>query len=152
MTKKIKNILAALTFILVLTDVSQAQTQAGAFKVLAYEKFTLPNGLTIYLMEPHEVPTISVSAIVPAGAIYNGQKSGLASLTASGLQFGTKSYTKDKIEAELDFIGAGLNTNASKESASLSARFASKDQDKVFPIIKEILADPVFNAEEFEKE
>ena len=152
MTKKIKNILAAFTYILVLTSVSQAQTQAGAFKVPAYEKFTLPNGLTIYLMEQHEVPTISVSAIVPAGAIYNGQKSGLASLTASGLQFGTKSYTKDKIEAELDFIGAGLNTNASKESASLSARFASKDQDKVLPIIKEILADPVFNAEEFEKE
>jgi len=152
MNKKIKNILVALVSVLAFANVSMAQTKAAAFKVPAYEKFTLPNGVTIYLMEQHEVPTISVSAIVPAGAIYDGAKSGLASLTASGLQYGTKSFSKDKIESELDFIGARLNTYATKESAGLSSKFASKDQDKVFPILKEVLADPVFNAAEFEKE
>ncbi|MBC7745327.1 MAG: insulinase family protein [Flavobacterium sp.] len=131
---------------------SFSQAQSGSFKVPVYEKFSLPNGLIVYLMEQHEVPTISVSAIIPAGAIYNGQKSGLASITATALQFGTKSYTKAKIESELDFIGARINTYASKESASLTAKFASKDQDIVLPIIKEVLADPVFDAAEFEKE
>ncbi len=102
-------------------------------------------------MEQHEVPTINVSAIIPAGAIYDGEKHGLASLTADGLQYGTKSYTRAKIDEELDFLGATVNTYASKESAGLSARFASKDQDKVLGIFKEILVDPVFNAEEFDK-
>ena len=145
---KLKNI--ALLFIAVCaTSLSKAQT---AYKLPAYEKFTLGNGLTVYLMEQHEVPTINVSAIMPAGAIYDGDKSGLASLTASGLQYGTKNYSKSKIEEELDFIGASLNTYASKESAGLSAEFAAKDQDKVLPIIKEVLVDPIFDAEEFEKE
>ena len=129
-----------------------AVAQSAAFKVPKYEKFTLPNGLTVYLMEQREVPTISISAVVPAGAIYDGQKAGLASLTAVGLQHGTKSFTKTQIEEELDFIGASLNTYASKESAGLSAKFASKDQDKVLPIIKEVLTSPVFNEEEFAKE
>lgn len=152
MKLKIKNIFVACSAIIALADTGVCQTKTAAFKLPAYEKVTLANGLTVYLMEQHEVPTISISAIVPAGAIYDGQKAGLASLTASGLQYGTKSFTKNKIEEELDFIGAELNTYASKESAGLSAKFASKDQDKVLPIVKEVLADPVFNAEEFEKE
>lgn len=126
--------------------------KAADFKVPAYEKFTLPNGLTVYLMEQHEVPIISVSAIIPAGAIYDGQSAGLASLTAAGLQYGTKSYTKKQIEEQLDFIGASLNSGASKEAASVSARFAAKDADKVFPILKEVIADPIFDQGEFEKE
>lgn len=125
---------------------------AQSYKLPKYEKFTLGNGLTVYLMEQREVPTINVSAIIPAGAIYDSQKSGLASLTAAGLQYGTKSFTKAKMEEELDFIGASLNTYATKESAGLSAEFASKDQDKVLAMVKEVLVDPVFNAEEFEKE
>ena len=152
MKSKIKNILVAFLSIMIMATAGIAQTKTAAFKVPAYEKFKLPNGLTVYLLEQHEVPTISVSAIVPAGAIYDGPKSGLAALTASGLQYGTKSYSKEKIEQELDFIGASLNTYATKEAGRLSSKFASKDQDKVFPILKELLADPVFNAAEFEKE
>lgn len=142
---------SALTLI-ILSVSAIAQTKQAAFKVPAYEKFTMPNGLTVYLMEQHEVPVINVSAILPAGAIYDGAKSGLASLTASGLQYGTKSFSKTKIEEELDFIGASLNTYASKESAGMSSKFASKDLDKVFPILKEVLIDPVFDKDEFEKE
>lgn len=144
-------IFSALTLIILSLSVN-AQTKQAAFKVPAYEKFTLPNGFTVYLMEQHEVPVISVSAIIPAGAIYDGARSGLASLTASGLQYGTRSYSKTKIEEELDFIGATLNTYASKESAGLSSKFASKDVEKVLPILKEVLVDPIFDKDEFEKE
>src|SRR5690606_31710029 len=112
----------------------------------------LKNGLTVYLMEQHEVPMISVSVILPAGAIYDGEKSGLASLTATALRHGTRSYSKQQMEEELDFIGASINSFASKESAGLSARFAAKDRDKVLLMLKETLMEPAFNAEEFEKE
>ncbi len=129
-----------------------AQSGQAAFRLPPYEKFTLPNGLTVYLMEQHEVPVINVSIIVPAGAIYDANQSGLASLTASGLQYGTKTYSKSKIEEELDFIGASLSTYATKETAGISSKFASRDADKVFPILKEVLADPIFDPGEFEKE
>jgi predicted Zn-dependent peptidase len=133
------------------TMLNKVQAQE-AFKVPNYTKFTLGNGLNIYLMEQHEVPTISFSAIIPAGAIYDGDKNGLASFTASGLQYGTKNFKKAEIEEQLDFLGASLNTYASKESAGLSAKFSKVDQDKVLPIIKEVLLSPVFNEEEFDKE
>ncbi|MEJ7778016.1 MAG: pitrilysin family protein [Daejeonella sp.] len=151
MKTAIKYIYSALTIVFI-SAAAVAQTKPAAFKVPVYQKFSLSNGLTVYLMEQHEVPVISVSAIIPAGAIYDGSKSGLATLTAAGLQYGTKSYSKSKIEQDLDFIGASLNTYASKESSGLSSKFASKDAGKVLPILKEVLADPVFDKDEFEKE
>jgi predicted Zn-dependent peptidase len=103
-------------------------------------------------MEQHEVPIISVSVILPAGAIYDGEKSGLASLTATALKHGTKNFNKQKLDEELDFLGASINTFASKESASLSARMTAKDKDKVLNLVKEVLLDPTFDAAEFDKE
>ncbi|MDP3466793.1 MAG: pitrilysin family protein [Daejeonella sp.] len=150
--KNLKNYTSIVLTALMICSTAIAQNTPAAFKVPAYEKFILPNGLTIYLMEQHEVPVISLSAIIPAGSIYDGSKSGLASLTAAGLQYGTKSYSKTKIEEELDFIGASLNTYANKESAGISSKFAAKDLEKVLPILKEVLVDPVFDQEEFEKE
>lgn len=125
---------------------------AQGFKLPNYTSFKLPNGLTVSLMEQHDVPVISVSAILPAGAIYDKDKAGLASLTAMTLKHGTKNFPKAKLDEELDFLGANVNTYATKEYAGLSSDFASKDKSIVLAIIKEILLNPTFDAAEFEKE
>lgn len=112
----------------------------------------MDNGLTVYLMEQHDVPLISVSVKLPAGAIYDGKQPGLAKLTASSLKHGTANYTKVEIDETLDFIGASVNVSVSKEYVGLSSKFAAKDKSSVMPILKELLRQPVFNEEEFKKE
>lgn len=138
-----------LFFVLVITG---ANGSAQGFKLPNYATFKLPNGLTINIMEQHDVPVISVSVILPAGAIYDYDKAGLASLTATALKHGTENFTKVKLDEELDFIGADVSTYASKEFAGLSSKFAAKDKDKVLNIIKEIILNPIFDTSEFEKE
>jgi zinc protease len=125
---------------------------AQEYKLPAYQKFTLKNGLTVYLMEQHDVPMINVSVILPAGAIYDGEKSGLASLTAAALKHGTRNFPKAKLDEELDFIGATINTYASKEAAGMNAQFAAKDKEKVLSMVNELLTAPVFDTDEFAKE
>lgn len=132
--------------------ITSANLSAQGFKLPNYTTFKLPNGLTINLMEQHDVPVISVSAILPAGAIYDDDKAGLASLTAIALKHGTENFTKVNLDEELDFIGADVSTYASKEFSGLSSKFAAKDKDKVLTIIKEIVLNPIFDASEFEKE
>ncbi|MBM3416639.1 MAG: insulinase family protein [Bacteroidetes bacterium] len=138
--------------ILVMCILTSLGLSAQSYKPPPYQKFKLKKGLTVYLMEQHEVPAISVSVILPAGAIYDGEKSGLASLTSAALKHGTKNYTKEKLDNELDFLGASITASASKESAGLSARMAAKDQDKVLNLLKEILLEPTFDTAQFEKE
>ena len=125
---------------------------AQAYKLPEYESFKLKNGLTVYLMEQHDVPVISLSAILPAGAIYDFDKPGISSLTATALKHGTKNFTKNQIDEELGYIGAYVNSYASKEYAGISSKFAAKDAAKVLAIIKELLLEPSFNISEFEKE
>lgn len=129
-----------------------ATITAQAYKLPKYESFKLKNGLTIYLMEQHDVPVISLSAILPAGAIYDFDKPGISSLTATALKHGTENFTKNQIDEELGFIGASVNSYASKEYAGVSSKFASKDADKVLEIVKELLLNPSFDISEFEKE
>ena len=130
----------------------KAQDNAAKYKLPQYTKFQLANGLTVYLMEKHTVPVINISAIIPAGAVNDAGKAGLASLTADCLVCGTKNYSKKQIEEAFDFAGADYNTYGTKEFAGLSARFAVKDEAKLFPIIKELLVDPAFNDSDFIKE
>ncbi|MCI0471727.1 MAG: insulinase family protein, partial [Candidatus Aminicenantes bacterium] len=138
-----------------LLEASAASAPAGQaetiFRLPQYEKFVMKNGLTVYLMEQHEVPLVNVSAAVPAGAVKDNDKYGLAFLTAEALLFGTKSYTKSQIEEKLDFLGAFYNTGADAETANITASFAAKDMDTVMPILKEIIADPIFDEKEFDK-
>ena len=132
-------------------DQTSTSESAKSFQMALYEKFILENGLTVYLMEQHEVPLINISAVFPAGATKDQRQYGLASLTADGLLFGTKSYTKNHIEETLDFLGASYGTSASREVATVRMSFVNKDQDEVFPILKEIIVDPVFASSELNK-
>jgi zinc protease len=126
-------------------------SQINNFKLPEYEKFVLPNGLTVYMMEQHEVPLIYVSAIFPAGATKDGNMNGLAAITAESMLFGTEKYSKEQLEETVDFIGAGLHISASLEFSSLYSYFLKDNQDEMLPIIKEVIANPVFPENEFEK-
>lgn len=141
-----------IVFQIIIILVFSFKLSAQSFKLPSYTTFKLSNGLTVSLMEQHDVPIISVSAILPAGAIYDADKAGLASLTATALKHGTKKFPKAKLDEELDFLGANVRTYATKEYAGLSSDFASKDKEIVLEIIKEVLLNPTFDAAEFEKE
>ncbi len=123
----------------------------STFKLPNYERFVLKNGMTVYLMEQHEVPLVYISIVFPAGAVSDGDQYGMASFTAEGLLFGTKKYTKKQIEEKLDFIGASYRTYATKEYSQLTMSFVNDDIETVFPILKEIVINPIFNEEEFDK-
>ena len=149
--KKYIQTITLLLILLLTANIITAQTKPG-YKLPRYEKFQLQNGLTVYLMEKHDVPVISINALIPAGAIYDGAKAGLASLTAACLKCGTKSYTKQQIDQMFDFAGASYDMSGSKELATVTAKFAVNDQEKLLPLVKELLVDPVFPDAEFDKE
>ena len=137
--------------IVLLAMISLSAVAQNNFKVPKYEKFVLKNGLTVFLMEQHEVPLINVSAVFDAGTIHDGESYGRASMTADALLFGTQKYTKAQIEEATDFVGASLSTYAGKDNSGISSSFAAKDQDKLFDILQQIMMFPVFDTNEFNK-
>jgi predicted Zn-dependent peptidase len=138
-----------LTLALAATQVL-AFAQAG-FQLPKYEKVKLKNGLTLYLMEQHEVPLISFNLTFSAGAAYDGAMPGLASITGEALRLGTAKYSKDQIDEQIDFLGATLDIATGSEFATVFGEFAAKDQDAVWPILADMVQAPRFDAAEFDK-
>jgi len=129
-----------------------ASTQAyAAYSLPDYEQLTLENGLTLYLMEQHEVPLIDVNLVVKAGAVNDNGKTGLTRITAENLVLGTQKLSKAELDEKLDFIGADIYSSANLEFSKLGASFASKDKNTVLPILRDILLSPRFEQAEFDK-
>lgn len=121
------------------------------FTLPRYEKFVMPNGLTVYLMEQHEIPLVYVSAVIPAGSVKDGNKYGLASLTADALLWGTQNYAKNQFQRQLDMLGATYEARVHRDWVKVSASFAKTDLDVVMPMLVEMITLPAFTGSEFEK-
>ncbi|MCK5077549.1 MAG: insulinase family protein, partial [Calditrichia bacterium] len=150
--KTIKSI--SKTWVLIILFGCMFNLQAGKsvqFKMPDYEKVTIKNGITLYLLEQHEVPLIYISNVFKTGAIYDGAQNGLAYMTAKGLMFGTKNYSKSDIEETFDYIGASINSYVRRESSGIDLSCAKTDLESIIPIWKEMITAPIFLQEEFEK-
>ena len=120
-----------------------AKNETG-FSLPKYEKVVLKNGLTLYLMEQHEVPLISVTTAIKAGAVMDGPQLGIAGLTVDALNMGIEDYDKQALEDLFDFHGARISSSIAPDSASLSMSLAAKDLDRLLPIYLEMINAPNF--------
>ena len=130
---------------------AEAPADASHFRLPDYRQVRLDNGLTLMLMEQHEVPLIAVDVSLPGGALADHGRSGLAGLTAESLLFGTAELTREELDRQLDFIGARVRSSANKEFNRLSASFAAGDTDLMLPLLADILLRPAFDAAEFDR-
>ncbi|MET0264665.1 MAG: pitrilysin family protein [Duganella sp.] len=124
---------------------------AAQFRLPAYDTVTLPNGLTVYLMERREVPLISVRAVVKAGAVNDAAQPGLSNLTGDALLLGSKTHSKKAIDEAFDFRGARLAGGAGAESSTVQANFARTDAPTLLPLFAAIVQQPSFDEAELAK-
>jgi predicted Zn-dependent peptidase len=118
----------------------------------AYARTTLPNGLTLLLLEHHELPVVNFVLTLRTGSIADPRgKEGLADVTLEMLRKGTESRTAEQIADELDFLGGRLGISTSYERCSLSADFLAKDVEQGLGLVADILLRPSFPADELDK-
>lgn len=139
--------------LIILTIVALFSSSAfsAEFTLPKYQKITLKNGLTIYMMEQHEVPLIDVFMVVKAGATVD-TKSGLAKLTADNLLLGTNTLSRANFEEKVEFVGTQVNSDADAEYSFISASMSNKNTDLIMPILRDALLTPAFSQEEFESQ
>src|SRR5579863_3302965 len=110
------------------------------------------NGMTLLILERPGLPIVSVEVLVRAGALFDSdEKAGLANMTASLLDEGTKQRTSKQIADAVDFIGASLSTRAGEDFASGSLRVLKKDVGTGFSLLSDVLMNPIFAPEEVER-
>ncbi len=113
----------------------------------------LPNETALLISEDHSLPFVTLQLLIDAGSGKDpAGEEGLARLTARGLLLGTARRSAKALNEELDYLGASLDAAAGRDYATVALRVMKKDLDKGLALLQEILTEPVFPAEEVQKE
>jgi zinc protease len=111
-----------------------------------YQRLTLANGLVVYLVEDHELPLVSGTAIFRVGSRWEpSEQAGLASLTGYLLRDGgTQDHSFEEINQFLEQRAASIETTINITAGQASFNALREDLDSVFDLFVEILRRPSF--------
>jgi len=145
----VSSMLLQLSFAQVKVDRSK-RPAPGPAPVIALKDpviFTMPNGMTVLVVENHKLPKVTATLRIDAGPVHEGKKAGLLDLMGGMLGEGTTNLPKDQFDKQVDLIGADVNLSASGGSASSLTRYFPK----AFNLFGDAIKNPSFPAASFDK-
>ena len=117
-----------------------------AIKIPEPVEFTLSNGMKVFLLEDHELPLVTGSALIRTGNLFDpADKKGLAGLTGEVLRSGgTKSKSGDQLDEELENVAAQVESQIGETSGTLAFSCLKENSDQVLAIFKDFLTSAEF--------
>lgn len=112
-----------------------------------YEKFTLDNGIPVYVIKNDEQDTLQLELIFPGGS-WHEQENMVASATNFLIKNGSSKRSALEINESIEYYGAYLNRNSYHENATYTLHCLTKHANALLPILQEVIQDPGFPEEE----
>lgn len=119
----------------------------------AYEA-KLSNGMQVIVLENHKLPTFAMQMVIRSGGLSDpaGQE-GTAQYAATMLREGTRTRNSRQIAEAIDSLGATLTAGAGLSSltSNIAASGLTDQFDPILGLFADVILNPAFPAEEFEK-
>ena len=148
MSGRMKAILACLALCLLLPVPVMSQDVT----LPDFERVVLENGTVLLLNEQHDVPLVSVSAVLWGGAVSDPpEQYGIASLLASLLEKGAGERDASQFAEAIGSVGGSLSASAGLESITVSGDFLARDADLMVELLADMLLRPALDADELTK-
>ena len=111
-----------------------------------YERYALSNGIIVYLMEDHQLPLVSGTALIRTGErLEDANKVGLGAMTTTAMRIGgTQQHSSTEINQRLEARAAVIESAIDTSSAAVSFSSLSEDLPAVFELFAEIIEKPIF--------
>jgi zinc protease len=116
------------------------------------ERVTLANGMQLFLVEDHELPAISIQAMIRTGSVYEPpEKIGLADITGTVMRTGgTANKTGDQIDEELERVAASVETGIGINSGYANLWVLKENFDTAMAVLADVLMNPAFREDKIE--
>jgi zinc protease len=115
--------------------------------------FPLPNGVEVYLVERHELPTVSADLTFEGGGMNEpAGKEGLADVCTNVLDDGTEKLDKVAFEEALADIGSDVSAYAGLDQQGLKLRTLSKSLDATLDLWAASLRTPGLRQADLERD
>jgi zinc protease len=114
----------------------------------------MPNGLTVLVLERHELPTVNYSMWIKPGTLEDPKdRPGLSTMVADMLREGTATRTSAQISQEVDSLGAtlGASVRAQSSHATVSASGLTNSTDRLMELMADVVLHPSFPDDELAK-
>ncbi len=122
------------------------------FELPPIEKSKLSNGLDVWVVRQTELPIVSMNLVIKSGgSLDQADKAGVASMTASMINLGTKTRSAIDIANQLQAIGATVNPGSGWDSTNVSMQTLTKNLDTALNIFSDVVVNSSFSNAEFEK-
>ena len=109
------------------------------------EKRTLSNGLQVWVIGVHKVPTVHLELAIRTGVSADpAGKFGLASLTADMLDEGAGTRSALEISDAIDYLGAELTTLGSVDATFVELHVPVARLGDALPVISDVVVRPTF--------
>jgi zinc protease len=117
----------------------------------AISETKLPSGLTVVTARSGQVPLATMTLVVKGGSSTDPRgKAGLATMAAELATKGTPTRSAERISAELEALGATLNTGAGADGSFLSITAPVANLEAAGRVLADIARNATFPAEELE--
>ena len=151
MKKYIYSILFCVPFLSMAQSVdrtkSPAPGKAPLIQVASPVKFTLANGLKVFVVKNTKLPKVTATLALDVDGFKEGDKAGLADMSGQLLQRGTTTKSKAELDEAVEFLGGSLFT--SSQSASVSS--LKSNFPKLMELMAEVILRPALSSDELEK-
>ena len=112
----------------------------------------LPNGLTVMALTERRLPRVSIRLGIPGGRVRNPPHSLAALQVGTDLIFeGTLRRTSSELAEALDRFAIQADTDVYLESSRFFVSVLDSYLEEAFQILSEVLLEPSYDPEEFEK-
>lgn len=115
------------------------------------QKVVLPNGLSVWLVEQHQIPAISAHLVVRRGSGDSpSDRAGLAAFTTKLLLRGTRDRTSREFALEASQLGTKVEADISSDAAALGIRVLKQNLPRALGLLSEAVQSPSFAQSELE--
>ena len=123
-----------------------------AFTPPTVQRFQLDNGIDVFLVERHTIPTVTVRLAFEGGGIQDppGQE-GLISLCVSLMTDGTEKLDKLAFEATLADLASSIGSEAGADWQTFSMSALTRNLEPTLDLFVDSLLRPGMRADEFER-
>jgi len=122
---------------------------ADAYAMRLAEREVSGNGMVLLHAQKKNLPVVTIILAIKAGSIAEpADRPGLAYMTASLLNEGTKSRSSGQISEAIEFVGGQLNIEANTEYATVTLTVLKKDIELGFDLLSDVILNPLFSDNE----
>lgn len=112
----------------------------------------LANGLTLVVVEKHDLPLITASVITHTGAANDpADRAGVNNLAATLMTKGTTTRSATDIARQIETLGGSIDSEAGWDSSVVDVGVKSDQIDKALTILADVVQHPAFAQDELDR-